>query len=137
MRVWNIDSNREVRAFGRVGGSVTSVAFLPDGRRMLAGTDDGGLRLWDSGNGDLLAELKGHTKIVTGVALLPGGRRAVSCSSDSTLRLWDLEEKRELCRAQGRHQGIIYAVAVSPDGQHAITSGADAKVILWRLPDLP
>ena len=54
--------------------SVTSVAFSPDGQRVLTGSNDDTARLWDANSGNLLRIFSGHTDVVTSVAFSPDGR---------------------------------------------------------------
>ena len=68
---------------------VRGLAFSPDGRRIVSGSADKTLRLWDAGIGQLIGiPLTGHTDAVNSVAFSPDGRRIVSGSADETLRLW-------------------------------------------------
>ena len=67
-----------------------SVAFSPDGTRIVSGSYDKTLRLWDAKSGEPIgAPLKGHESRVMSVAFSPDGTRIVSGSYDKTLRLWD------------------------------------------------
>jgi WD40 repeat protein len=69
---------------------VNSVAFSPDGRRIISGSDDNTLRLWDAATCKPIGSpLQGHTSSVNSVAFSPDGRRLVSGSNDNTLRIWD------------------------------------------------
>ena len=70
---------------------LTSVAFSPDGKYALTGSDDTTARLWDLTNPT--AEpivLIGHTDVITSVAFSQCGKYALTGSEDNTARLWDL-----------------------------------------------
>ena len=65
------------------------VAFSPDGQRIISGSWDRTLRLWDANSGQPIgAPMAGHSKPVSSVAFSPDGRRIVSGSWDGTVRLW-------------------------------------------------
>ena len=88
------------RAARRASGSVSSVAFSPDGSRIVSGSWDHTLRLWDSQSSRPLgAPLEGHEDSVLSVAFSPDGTRIVSGSGDNTLRLWPAPKAwpAELC----------------------------------------
>ena len=99
-------------------GRVTAVAFLPDGSRALAGSDDNTLRLWDLATGETLRTLEGHTDSVRAVAVLGDGSRALSGSWDNTLRLWDLQSGETLALSKGTPIGSApwrcWATAATP-----------------------
>ena len=49
-------------------GAVYSVAFSPDGQKIVSGSDDKTVRVWDTATGSLLQTLKGHPHPVTSIA---------------------------------------------------------------------
>ncbi|KAG2358212.1 WD40-repeat-containing domain protein [Suillus spraguei] len=71
-------------------GAVWSVSFSPDGTRIVTGSSDSTVRLWDAGTGEPVGEpLRGHTDLVLSVSFSPDGTRIVTSSQDRTVRLWD------------------------------------------------
>ncbi len=57
-----------------------SVAFSPDGARVLSGSGDKTLKLWDAATGALLRTFEGHSDTVISVAFSPDGTRVLSGS---------------------------------------------------------
>ncbi|NEP87129.1 MAG: hypothetical protein F6K18_09950 [Okeania sp. SIO2C2] len=95
---------------------VKAVAFSPDGQKILSGSRDYTLRLWDTDSGQPLHQLKGHTDRVTAIAFSPDGQKILSGSKDDTLRLWDTDSGQLIHQLKG-HTDRVTAIAFSPDGQ--------------------
>ena len=76
------DTGKLLVTFQGHTGQVTSVAFSPDGRRLLTGSYDWTARLWEADSGRQLATLQGHTGPVSSVAFSPDGRRLLTGSWD-------------------------------------------------------
>jgi hypothetical protein len=131
----------EVRRFGPPHSLVQCVAFLPDGRRVLSGSDDACLHLWDAQTGKEVRRFTGHIQRVMSVAASPDGKRALTGGQDGTVRLWDLEAGKELRRFTGHGNWVLH-VAFSADGKQALScsgghwdlswkNGADPTARLW------
>ena len=69
------------------------MAFSPDGQRIVSGSVDKTVEIWDANSGKELGTLTGHNVIC--VAFSPDGQRIVSGSSDNTLKIWDASEEAE------------------------------------------
>ena len=74
IRVWDVETGKEVRKLEGHKGIVWSVAVSPDGRRVLSGGHDMTSILWDAGTGAEIRRFRGHTDGVWCVAFLPDGR---------------------------------------------------------------
>ena len=70
-------------------GYVTSVSFSPDGSRIVSGSGDKTVQLWDSHTGAELMRMEGHTDSMMSVSFSPDGSRIVSGSRDNMVRVWD------------------------------------------------
>ena len=78
MKLWDAATGQLLRTFEGHAGRVNSVAFSPDGTRVLSGSWDKTVKLWDAATGQLLRTFEGHSGRVFSVAFSPDGRpRAV------------------------------------------------------------
>jgi len=115
-------------------GSVYSVAFAPDGKRLVTGSADKTAKVWDADTGraalTLTLTLKGHTDYVSSVAFSPDGQRLVTVSRDMTAKLWDAHTGREIRTLRG-HTRFVTSVAFSPDGMRLVTGSADHTAKVW------
>jgi cytochrome c len=118
------------------GGMVRSVAFSPDGRRVLTGSFDFSSVLWDFDDQRELAVLDGHAGPVTNVKFLPDGRRAVTTGDDGVVIIWQIaSDKPKILQKLNGHSHKVMALAISPDGQWLASGGWDKTVRIWRLKD--
>jgi small GTP-binding protein len=121
-----------IRVLSGHGAAVWSIALSADGRRVISGSGDGTIRVWDLIENRRPSVLKGHTNWVRAVALSADGRRAVSGSDDETVRVWDLEGSTPPRVLKG-HTGAVQAIAMSLDGRYAISASDDKTLRLWDL----
>jgi WD40 repeat protein len=87
-------TKQPMRSFTGHKSTVSSVAFSHDGTRILSGSWDNTLKLWNATSGRELRTFDGHTDAVNTVAFLPNSDRALSGSNDKTLKLWDVRPDR-------------------------------------------
>jgi len=64
---------------------VESVAFSPDGKTVVSGSEDKKIKLWSVETGQEIKTLVGHSKHVTSVAFSPDGITVVSGSYDENM----------------------------------------------------
>jgi WD40 repeat protein len=130
LKVWDLESGRELRTLVGHSDYVTGVALTADGRLAVSASRDETLKMWDVESGRELRTLEGHSGFVNGVALTADGKRAVSGSYDETLKVWDLESGREL-RTLAGHSASVNGVAVTADGKRAVSASGDKTLKVW------
>jgi WD40 repeat protein len=122
LRIWNTTTGTLHRQPREHDGAVYPVAFSPDSRLVVAGTQ-GGAKLWDVASGTLLATFP-HKGFVYAVVFRSDGGAMLAGSHDGpnegTAQMWDIRTGQPIGEAV--HQRF-YAVAFSPDGKLAACSG--------------
>ena len=114
--------------------SVNAVAVTPDGKRIISGSSDNTVKVWDLNIGAEVFTFTGHSSSVNAVAVTPDGKRIISGSSDNTVRVWDLNTGKEILIFNG-HSSPVNAVAVSPDGKKVVTASTlnTNNIKVWNL----
>ena len=109
---------------------VRSVAFSMDGLRVVSGSNDRTIRIWDAATGDCTAVLKGHTGDVGSVAFSVDGMRVVSGSDDRRARIWDAATGNCTGVLEG-HTHWVRSVAFSVDGLRVVSGSHDQTGRMW------
>ncbi len=110
---------------------IWGIAFSPDGKRLVSGSYDTTVRVWNLDASDTSCEynstertgsavypngtnaaaevhrIRGHFEPVTGVAFFPDGERILSASLDKTVRVWSDVGKQRLYYLRGQDYKIL------------------------------
>jgi WD40 repeat protein len=88
VQVWDSRTGRtRMRLVGHTG-PVSSVAFSPDGRRIVTASSDRTTRAWDAETGKSLAVMQNHAAFVDSVEFSPDGRTILSSGDDRTAKVY-------------------------------------------------
>jgi len=117
-----------------------SIAFTPDGKRLVSGGTGGQVLVWDVETGEIIQRLIGHAgQTIFTVTISPDGQTAISAGSGGvgSLRFWDIAQDTGAQLFEEHDAEHIYDVAISPDGTMALSTaifsqdGDGDEAILW------
>ena len=113
-------------------GAIICIALSKDSKRIVSGSEDSTIRIWDSKSGRLVGPpLKGHEGWVQSVAYSPDNQRVVSGSSDKTVRVWDVARGETVMVLRGHLKGVD-SVAYSNDGRYIASASSDDTNRIWN-----
>jgi WD40 repeat protein len=127
--VWNLSTGEEIARVAH-DDYVTSVAFSPDGKYIVAGSSGQGhsIRVWKVATQREISHMI-HTYSVNSVAFSPDGRYVISGSEDLTVRVWEANTGKEVSRIAGVN---VRNVAFSPDGTYGIAGDYFENIHVWK-----
>lgn len=123
-------------------GRKNSVAFSPDGKKVVAGSYEK-VVIWRIASGQVLASLYviddavanaasvGRKRVVTCAAFSPDGISLATGYSDGMIRLWEVASGQVLATLEG-HMDRVDDVEFSPDGSRLVTASSDGPARLWE-----
>ena len=114
---------------------IYAAVFSPNGTKVLTGSWDFSVKLWDVATGQLENSFIGQERAVNALAfspLYPAETKFLSGSEDGTVKLWDITTGQVEKTFEG-NRGYDNAVAFSPDGQKVLTIVGKIKVVLWDI----
>ena len=126
------------------GQYIISVCFSPDGNILASGEGNSSIQLWDvsgsleTGQGQCLQTLQGHTQPISSLCFSPRGNILASGADDWCVRLWDVTKLGDVGGGQclqilSGHTRAVHSVAFSPDGTILASGGGDKTVRLWDM----
>ncbi|MHC4070924.1 MAG: WD40 domain-containing protein [Planctomycetota bacterium] len=141
LRMWDVERGTEVMTLrgyengvGSTGGPQEriwrSLAFSPDGKRIVSGSKDNMLTIWDVDSGAEVMTLQGHESNVRCVVFSPDAKLIVSGSEDNTLKVWDTDSGSEMMTLR-EHSAGVFSVSFSPDGKQIVSGSEDGMIKIW------
>jgi WD40 repeat protein len=131
--LWSKVRNKEALIMTLEGHSsfVYSVAISSDNSKIVSGSRDNTINVWDLITCRLLNTLVGHTDPVSSVVISSDNSKIVSGSWDNTINVWDLITCRLLNTLEG-HTNYVTSVAISSDNSKIVSGSWDKTIKFWN-----
>jgi len=116
--------------------AVNSLDFNSDGTKLVSGSDDKTVKLWNIGNSGILSNpitLNKHTNAVYAVKFSLDGKFIASGSKDSKIKIWDVNDGGALIHTLTEHTGMVTCLSFSPDGKTLASGSHDGPIRLWDM----
>lgn len=122
---------RQVRVLRGHELGVESLAFSPDGKWLVSGSDDKTVRVWAVATGKLLRTFSAHTAWVPAVAFHPKDALVASGSGDKTIFIQRVNRKTKPIEIK-EHAGVN-AVAFNPNGTLLAAGSFGGGLRVWHV----
>lgn len=131
IRIWDVDTGRELDVLRGHANGITAVEFSPDGESIVSASFDGTLRVWNVQTGRTTKIFRRHKTLALDASFFPDGGRIASAGIYETgPRLWNARTGSQL-EAFTREGHGITCLAVSPDGRQILTGDNGGDLCLW------
>jgi len=113
---------------------IRSLSFSPDSQRLVTGSDDGHIKVYDClATFSLLCTLSGHTSWVLCVSWSHDSQHFASGSSDSTVKVWELSTK-QCVHTFAEHSDQVWAVKYNKEGNKLLSVSDDKNINIYNIP---
>ncbi|GAV78180.1 WD40 domain-containing protein/DENN domain-containing protein/dDENN domain-containing protein/uDENN domain-containing protein/SBF2 domain-containing protein [Cephalotus follicularis] len=113
------------------GHTRTVRAISSDRGKVVSGSDDQSILVWDKQTSQLLEELKGHEAQVSCVRML-SGERVLTAAHDGTVKMWDV--RTDTCVATvGRCTSAVLCMEYDDSTGVLAAAGRDAIANIWDI----
>jgi WD40 repeat protein len=123
------------------GNSVFSIAFSPDGKKLMSGGRDALLKVWDcTQNFDCISSEPAHWYTINAIAFHPQGHLFATGSRDKTIKIWDANSLQLLkvidTIKNGCHLNSVNSLFWSDYNHWLISASDDRSLMIWEIEEM-
>lgn len=111
-------------------GTVTAVAFSPDGELLVSGSGES-LRFWNTRTATERNYVRDdRTKEIVSAVFSPDGTKVATASKNADVQIWNRDGS--YYRTFSIQIGVVRGLAFSPDGRRLAAGSVDGRVLFWK-----
>lgn len=128
MQVYNPLTKLVVQNISAFEKNAYGATFRKDGRLLVAGEENGTVRLFETSSRNPLRIFKKHTAAVHRVSFAADNTHVLSFSDDRTVKLWDIPSEK-MIQSFEEHKDYIRAGCASPISPNIFISGGYDQIV--------
>lgn len=137
VKLWAVESGKQLRAMTGHEGYITAIAFSPNGKTLVSISSSREIKRWSVESGQELKSLDEHPVYINAKpasidinAISSDGKTLAGVNNfDGTIQLWSAESG-EILKTFPERTDYIRAIAFSPDGK-ILASSNDKIIKMW------
>jgi WD40 repeat protein len=138
IRVFDIDTLAERKAWQAHDNSVFTLRYTPDENYLISGSRDARLKVWDVASEFVKsAEVVAHMYAINHLDFSPDGKHFVTCSMDKSIKVWDagaLKLLKVIDRARHAGHGTSVNKLLWTNYKDQLVSASDDRTLsVWNI----
>ncbi|KAH9859351.1 hypothetical protein IAQ61_011132 [Plenodomus lingam] len=132
--VWEWQSESYVLKQQSHFDSMNTIAYSPEGQRIITAADDGKVKVWDVNSGFCIVTFTEHIGGVTACEFAKRGNVLFTASLDGSIRAWDLIRYRNFRTFTAPSRLSFSSLAVDPSGEVVCAGSIDSfDIHIWSV----
>jgi WD40 repeat protein len=134
LKLWEVATGEELWKTEAHQGSITSIAFLEDGKRVYTSGRDGIFKLWDIGTRREIGSYSSGEERINHLVVLPDERLLITGHPTGRIKIWETRDGHLVRTLDGGPESVR-SLTVSPDGRWVLSThnGAATYTKMWDI----
>ena len=138
VKLWEVNGNISQNIiFQRHQDSVKCISFDNEGRKIVSGSSDGQIFIWEL-DGTVIKNIQAHNGKIWSVRFSPCGKFIASASDDGIVKIWNLQGQLKydfpIYQGENNYEKVgVRSVHFTTDGDKLAFASTDGWIEIWQL----